>query len=174
MPMLAAFILALLSGHASGQEAVFSRRLHTKFQVKACTNCHDFHEKKRRGLAFGTHKERTPEMCAACHSAEVTGFKHPEEWFARPGLYTSGMGAKQTCETVKTALNARFKSPELLARDVEKHLFEDARVLWAIEGATPQSGNLPEDKKQKDLVKGGLEEWKAQVKAWLEAGLRCD
>lgn len=173
MPALAALALALLSGSASAQEAVFSRHLHKKFQVKACTNCHDFHEKKKGGLAFGSHKDRTPDMCAACHSADVTGFKHPEEWFARPGLYTSGMGAKQTCESVKAALNARFKSPELLARDMEKHLLEDARVLWAIEGATPQSGNLPEEKKEKALVQGGLEEWKAQVKAWLEAGLPC-
>lgn len=91
----------------------------------------------------------------------------------RPGLITSAMGARQTCESVKAALNARFKSPELLARDLEKHLFEDARVLWAIAGATAQSGNLPEEKKEKELVQGGLEEWKTQVKAWIEAGLPC-
>lgn len=170
--MLQSLLMIFLSP-AWAADGDFSRHLFKKFQVKACTTCHDFHEKKRGGLAFKSHKDRTPDMCAACHSKDVTGFRHEEEWFARPGLYTSGMTAKQTCEAVKTALHAKFKSPELLKRDVEKHLFEDSRVLWAIEGATPQSGNLPEEKREADLVKGGLGEWKAHVSAWIGAGMPC-
>ncbi|MEO6486480.1 MAG: hypothetical protein ABIO78_00910 [Thermoanaerobaculia bacterium] len=53
------------------------------------------------------------------------------------------------------------------------HDFEDPRVLWGIEGALPNSGMLPEDKRQTDLVKGGLQEWEKQVNAWIEGGMKC-
>lgn len=54
----------------------------------------------------------------------------------------------KTCRTIKFAMNARFKSKALVAKQIEKHLFEDPRVLWGIKGATPNSSNLPEDKKE--------------------------
>lgn len=151
----------------------FAKNLQTKFQTKGCTKCHDYFEETRGGLAFKDHKGRTPDMCVYCHTQAVTGFKHADEWFAQPGLYTSGMDAQQTCETVKTALHAKFKNKELLARQLELHLFEDPRVLWGIEGATPQSGKLPGNGKESDLVKEGLLKWKEQVKAWIQGGMRC-
>ncbi|OIP61525.1 MAG: hypothetical protein COV68_02960 [Nitrospirae bacterium CG11_big_fil_rev_8_21_14_0_20_41_14] len=103
----------------------------------------------------------------------VTGFKQPDEWFAQPGLYTSGMDSQQTCETIKTALHAKFKNKELIARQLERHLFEDPRVLWGIEDATPNSGMLPSNKKEKDLVKEGLTKWKDQVRSWIQGGMEC-
>jgi hypothetical protein len=166
-------LLASLSVPAYADDSLFSTHLYAKFQVKACTNCHDFFDKKRGGRAFNTHKGRTAEDCADCHDRGTTGFDD-DEWFARTGLYTSKMTVKQTCEALKTAVQASFKSRALLAKQVEKHLFEDPRVLWAIDGATPQSGQLPEDQKQKDLVKGGLVEWKAQVLAWIKGGMKCE
>ncbi len=159
---LLALLLSTWSSAAWADGADFSARLFPKFQVKACTTCHDFFEKKRGGLSFKSHEDRTPDTCVLCHSKEVTGFKHADDWFARPGLYTSGMNSKQTCEAIKKVLHAEFKSETLVARDIEKHLFEDARVLWAIEGATPNSGLLPEDKKEPDLVK-----------AWIKGGMKC-
>lgn len=171
--LLFVVILSGSSGLAWAEGADFGTHLHAKFQVKACTVCHDFFAKERRGLAFNTHEGRTPEMCVMCHSREVTGFEHEEEWFARPELYTSSMTARQACEAIKKAMHAEFKSPALLAWDLEKHLFEDPRVLWGIEGATPNSGMLPEDKRQADLVKGGLAQWKEQVRAWISAGMEC-
>jgi len=166
-------LLLALSMSASADESNFSTHLHAKFQVRACTNCHDFFDRERDGLSLKSHVGRTPDTCVYCHTRQVTGFKHPDEWFAQPGLYLSGMDAQQTCETMKTALNAKFKNKELLARQIEHHLFEDPRVLWGIEDATPNSGKLPADKKEKDLVKEGLAKWKDQVRAWIQGGMKC-
>lgn len=167
--------LMMWGGAVQGaEEALFSSHLFAKFQVKACTTCHDFHSQSRSGLSLTTHKGRSPESCASCHRQGVTGFEHPEEWFARPGLYLSGMGAKETCETAKAALNGKFMSQALLARTMKKHLFEDPRILWGIEGATPDSGRLPSGKVEADLVKGGLELWKAEVTAWIDSGMKCE
>jgi len=156
-------------------DTLFSTHLHAKFQAKACTACHDFHEKDRDGLAFNSHVKRlNVNRCQNCHNSKVTGFEHPEEWFARPDLYTSGMGAKETCEKIKEALHAKFKSDALLAAEMMEHLLEDPRVLWGIEEGLPSSGKLPSRKKQVDLVKGGIEEWEAQVTAWIDGGMKCD
>ena len=151
----------------------FSAHLQAKFQVKACTVCHDFFEKKLGGLSFKSHKGRTPDMCVGCHTQDVTGFKEEDEWFAMPGLYLSRMNSRQTCQAVMSALHAKFKNPTMVARQLKKHLFEDPRMLWGIEGALPNSGMLPEDKRQTDLVKGGLQEWEKQVNAWIEGGMKC-
>jgi len=168
-----AVLLLAWSVTAMAGESDFSAHLYAKFQTRGCTQCHDYHEKERGGLAFGSHKGRSPETCVYCHTQEVTGYEHPEEWFAQPGLYTSGMNAQQTCEATKKALNARFKSSALLTRQVEHHLFKDPRVLWGIEGATPRSGMLPGGKKEADLVKDGLAKWKKDVSAWIEGGMKC-
>jgi hypothetical protein len=159
---------------AVADDSKFSTHLHAKFQSTACTNCHDFFVKKLGGLSFKSHKGRTSDICVFCHSQSVTGFKHPDEWFAMPGLYTSGMGPKQTCEAIKKALHAEFKNDKLMARQIENHVFEDPRVLWAIEKATPNSGKLPGDQKAKGLVTGGFDKWKTQVRAWIAGGMKCD
>lgn len=166
-------VIAVWSIPAWADDSNFSARLHAKFQVKACTICHDFFDKELGGLSFKSHKGRTPDMCVSCHTMKVTGFEHPDEWFAQPGLYTSGMDPQQTCETIKTAMHAKFKSKELTARQIERHLFEDPRVLWGIEGATPNSGMLPFNQKEKDLVKGGLTKWKEEIRAWIKGGMKC-
>jgi len=158
----------------AADDALFSTNLFAKFQVKGCTVCHDFHSQERGGLAFASHKGRSAESCVACHRREVTGYEYAEDWFAQPGLYESGMDARQTCEATKTALHARFKSQTLLARQLQKHLFEDPRVLWGIEGATPASGKLPGNKVESDLVKGGMKRWKAEVTAWIDGGMKCE
>ena len=158
---------------ALADDSDFSAHLHAKFQVKACTVCHDFFEKKLGGLSYKSHKGRTPDMCVGCHAQDVTGFKEEDDWFAMPGLYTSRMNARQTCDAVMSALRAKFKNPTMVARQLKKHLFEDPRVLWGIEGALPNSGMLPEGNRQKDLVKGGLQEWEKQVSAWIEGGMKC-
>lgn len=158
----------------SADDTKFSTHLWQKFQVKACTNCHDFFEKSLNGLAYNTHLGRNPETCVFCHTQQVTGFEHPDEWFAQTGVYTSGMDAKQTCETVKKAMHAEHKSKALLSRQIQNHLFNDPRILWSIDGATPKSGMLPGGKKEVDLVKGGIDEWKNHVLAWIKGGMKCD
>ena len=158
---------------ALADDSRFSTNLFPKFQTRGCTRCHDFFEQNLGGLAFQSHKERSVEMCVVCHQKNVTGFEHPEEWFAQPGLYTSGMDARQTCEATMSASHAKFKSRRLLKKQLEEHLFEDPRVLWGIEGATPSSGVLPNGKKEDDLVKGGLALWKEQVNAWIQGGMKC-
>lgn len=169
------FMLILSFGVARADDSLFSANLYAKFQVKACTTCHDFHEQGKDGLYFNSHaKRRDVNRCTNCHSQQVSGFEHVAEWYARPGLYTSGQDAKGTCETTKRALHAEFKSDDLLAAQMEKHLFEDPRVLWGIEGALPNSGKLPFNKQEADLVKGGMEEWKAQVTAWIKGGMKCE
>ncbi|MBI2522608.1 MAG: hypothetical protein HYV97_19465 [Bdellovibrio sp.] len=167
-------IVFLWSGTTFSDDTKFSTHLQAKFHVKACTNCHDFFVKKRPEPILTIHKDVTPDMCVTCHDKEVTGFKDEDEWFARPGIYTSGMNSKKTCETMKKDINAKFKNDSLVARQLEKHLFEDPRVLWSIEGATSNSGKLPDGKKQVNLVKGGLEEWKKQVNAWIKGGMKCN
>lgn len=170
------FLVAVLAWSipAFANDDNFSTHLYSKFQAKGCTTCHDFFDKKLGGLGLNSHKGRTPDMCVFCHTQEVTGFKHADEWFAQPGLYTSGMDARQTCEAVKTALHAQFKNKTLVARQIELHLFEDPRVLWGIEGATPKSGMLPGNKKENDLVKEGFTKWKDQVKTWIQDGMKCE
>lgn len=174
MLYLITLVVSLWALPSFAAEISFRNQLYAKFQVKACTTCHDFFEKKRGGLSFNSHKGRTADMCVDCHTKEVTGFKHDDEWFARPGLYLGGMGARQTCQSIKAAIHAKFKNPTLVAREIEKHLLEDPRILWAIEGALPSSGMLPEDKMEKDLVKGGLAQWQEQVRDWIVGGLKCD
>lgn len=166
-------VLLVCSVSALADDSNFSTHLYSKFQTKGCTNCHDYFEKERGGLAFKSHRGRSAETCVACHTKDVTGYDHADEWFAQPDLYTSGMDAKQTCEAVKTALHAKFKNKEKLARQMELHLLEDPRVMWGIEGATANSGMLPFGGKQADLVKGGLPVWKDQVTKWIEGGMKC-
>ena len=173
MKTITAALLVFIALPALADDSLFSKHLFAKFQVKACTRCHDFFEPGRDGLSFKSHKGRSVEMCVVCHQKSVTGFEHQEEWFAMPGLYTSGMDAVQTCETTKSALHAKFKSSTLVKKQLAKHLFEDPRVLWGIEGATPLSGNLPGAKMEADLVKGGLGLWKEQVNAWIDGGMKC-
>ena len=171
--ILAAVLLAW-SIPALADDSNFSAHLYSKFQTKGCTTCHNFFDKKLGGLAFNSHSGRTPDMCVYCHTQEITGFKHSDDWFAQSGLYTSGMDARQTCEAVKTALHAQFKNKEMVARQLELHLFEDPRVLWGIEGATRKSGMLPGGKKENDLVKEGFAKWKDQVRAWIQGGMKCE
>ena len=169
------FVMTFVVCVAHADDTLFSTNLHAKFKVKACTICHDFYEKDKNGLAFNSHAKRLDvNRCQKCHKSKVTSYEHPEEWFAIPDLYTSGMGAKETCEKTKDALHAKFKSDNLLAAQMKKHLFEDPRVLWGIEGGLPNSGKLPFKKQEVDLVKGGMEEWKAQVTAWIDGGMKCD
>lgn len=172
---IAIFVVVVLTWSISAlaEDSTFSTHLFAKFQTKGCTTCHDYFEKDRGGLFFKGHKGRTPDMCIYCHTEGVTGFKHADEWFAQPGLYTSGMNSQQTCETIKTVKNAKFKNKAMVAREMEHHLLEDPRVLWGIEGATPKSGQLPSDGKESDLVKGGLTKWKEQVRAWIDGGMKC-
>lgn len=170
-------VLAMLfacSAPAMADDSKFSTHLHTKFQARGCTICHDYFDRERGGLAFKGHQGRPPEICIHCHTSGVTGFQHADDWFAQPGLYLSGMDAVQTCETTKKALHAKFKNSSLVARQLEKHLFEDPRVLWAIEGATPKSGALPGGKKEHDLVKGGMARWRAEVTTWIQGGMKCE
>lgn len=169
------FLVAALSLSlpALADDSNFSTHLFPQFQKKACTTCHDYFEKERDGLAFRSHKGRSPDMCIYCHTEGITGFKHADEWFAQPGLYTSGMTPQQTCEAVKTAAHTKFKNKKMVAREMELHLFEDPRVLWGIEGATPKSGQLPGDGRETDLVKGGLSKWKEHVRAWIDGGMKC-
>ncbi len=169
----AVLLVSTLSNKFIASEVVFSTRLYPKFQAKACTQCHDFFLQKLNGLSFNSHIERTAEKCVECHKQEVTGFATADEWFAQPGLYTSDMNAQQTCETIMNGMQAQFKHKDKLARDLAKHLFESPRVLWGIAGATPNSGRLPEKKMELGLVQGGMEEWKAEVNAWIQGGMKC-
>ena len=175
--MKIAMVLVLLMGcsiSAFAGDSNFAAHLYPKFQTKGCTKCHDFFEKERSGIAFKSHKGRSADMCVYCHTQDVTGYKHADDWFAQPGLYTSGMDSQQTCEAIKIALHAKFKNRDMVARQLELHLFEDPRVLWGIEGATPNSGMLPGGEKEKDLVKEGLAKWKDQVREWLQGGMKCE
>ncbi len=159
----------------NADDTLFSTNLYAKFHAGSCTICHDFFEEDKNGLSFTTHaKRRNTDRCITCHKTKVTGFEHSSEWFAQPGLYTSNMDVKTTCETIMEAMNAAFKSKELLAKEMEDHLLTDPRVLWGIEGATQKSGNLPRKKRETDLVEGGMVEWKAQVMAWIKGGMKCE
>ncbi|MCG8686156.1 MAG: hypothetical protein MI892_14855 [Desulfobacterales bacterium] len=171
LPAVLFFIFSL----AHADDTFFSTNLFAKFHAGSCTICHDYWEKDKNGLAFTNHKKRNDvNRCTKCHKSSVTGFKHSDDWFAQPELYTSGMDAEATCEKIMEVLFAKFKSKELLARELEHHLLEDPRVLWGIEGATPESGKLPFKKKETDMVEGGLDEWKKEVMAWIEGGMKCE
>ncbi len=168
-------ILVFTFGVLHADDTLFSTNLYAKFHAGSCIICHDFFEEDKNGLSFTTHaKRRDADRCTNCHKEKVTGFEHRSDWFAQPDLYTSDMDVKTTCEKIMEAMNAAVKSKALLAKEMEDHLLTDPRVLWGIEGATPNSGNLPFKKKEPDLVEGGMEEWKAQVMAWIEGGMKCE
>lgn len=172
--IMAIFLFSAMRNRTLQSDGRFSTRLYPKFQSKGCTHCHDFYEKRLNGLAFTSHKDRTAEKCVECHDRDVTGFTRADDWFARPGLYTSDMNAQQTCETIKAQMHASFKHPDKLARDLTEHLLESPRVLWGIAGATPKSGRLPNEKIEQDLIQGGMKQWKKEVNAWIQGGMRCD
>ena len=172
--IMALLLASAFRNRTLSSDGRFSTRLYPKFQSKGCTNCHDFYEKKLNGLSFTTHKNRTAEKCVECHDREVTGFTHADEWFSRPGLYTSDMNVQQTCETIKVQMHASFKHQAKLARELTTHLFESPRVLWGIAGATPKSGRLPNEKFENDLIQGGMKQWKSEVDAWIKGGMKCD
>ncbi len=175
MKYLLSILLLLSCSVAHADDTLFSTNLYAKFHVKACTICHDFHEQDKDGLYFNSHaKRRDVNRCKKCHNPKITGFEHVDDWFAMPELYLSGMDARQTCEIIKKASHAEFKSNDLLATQMENHLFNDPRVLWGIEGATPNSGKLPFAKQEADLVKGGMDEWRYQVMAWINGGMKCE
>lgn len=151
----------------------FSKHLYKKFQAKSCTTCHDFF-KPDVGLGANSHHGRGENTCTMCHNPSVTGFKPEVKWHTIQGLYTSDMNAKEVCELTLKFLKEKHPESNDLAKIVEKHLLEDSFVLWGIEGATPNSGKLPFRKTQPDLIKGGMVEWKAQVKAWIDGGMSCE
>ena len=171
---LAFFAFLAMTTAAWADDTKFSTNLFPKFQAKSCTNCHDFFEEELNGLAFTSQKGRSVDSCVVCHKTKITGFEHADDWFAQPGLYTSGMDAKETCEATKKAKHQQFKNKKMNKREMLKHLLEDPRVLWGIEGATPNSGNLPKGGKQEDLVKVGFEKWEQEVRAWVEGGMVCE
>jgi len=167
-------LFAAVKNRTENIDSRFSTNLYPKFQAKGCTNCHDFFAQKLNGLSFTTHRDRKAEKCVECHDHDVTGFAHADEWFARPGLYTSDMNVQQTCETIKAQMHASFKHKDKLAREMTAHLFESPRVLWGIAGATPKSGTLPKGKSEHDLIQGGIKQWKKEVNAWIQGGMTCD
>ncbi|HIJ80149.1 MAG TPA: hypothetical protein HPP76_00405 [Desulfuromonadales bacterium] len=167
-------VTAFMSERDWNNDITFSTHLYPKFQSRGCTHCHDFFEKNLNGLSFTTHRERAFEKCVECHDREVTGFARPDEWIARPGLYTSDMNAQQTCETVIKVMSVSSGGKDKVAADLTKHLFGSPRVLWGISGATPNSGKLPKEQMETDLVQGGLEQWKTEVNAWIKAGMKCN
>ncbi|HIJ95700.1 MAG TPA: hypothetical protein HPP94_08180 [Desulfuromonadales bacterium] len=172
--ILIVLLFATLQRRAPNRAVMFSTHLFPKFQSKGCTTCHDFFEKKLDGLALTTHRELTAEKCVECHDKEVTGFARADDWFARPGLYTSDMNALQTCETIKREMHVQFKHRGKAARDMTEHLLTSPRVLWGIAGATPKSGKLPKGRVEKELVQGGLKQWEADVTAWIQGGMECN
>jgi hypothetical protein len=84
------------------------------------------------------------------------------------------MNALQTCETIKREMHVQFKHNGKAARDMTEHLLESPRVLWGIAGATPKSGKLPKGNTEKNLVQGGLAQWKTEVNTWIQGGMVCN
>jgi len=39
---------------------------------------------------------------------------------------------------------------------------------------TKKRPSLPFKKHETDLITGGMEEWKTQVKAWVDGGMKCE
>lgn len=166
--------IALGAGGAAADDTKFSTHLHAKFHHSACLTCHQFFTRNiagtgKRGIGWTHHIANKNRNCVECHTAEVTGFKHAEEWFADPNIDYSGMGPKETCEFVKTTLNGKYSTQEMML----KHLLTDPRILWAIEGGQEKVGGLPGGKKR-ELIPGNFDEWRAQVTAWVGGGMKCE
>jgi hypothetical protein len=168
-----AALLALGFGSVIADDTKFSTHLHAKFHHPACLTCHQFQTKKiadtgKKGLGWSTHFARKQQQCSECHKPEITGMK-AEDWFADKDLDYSGMGPKETCEFIKTTHNGKTGTPDAMM----SHLLTDPRILWAIKGGLPSSGNLPMGKKA-ELIPGDIDEWRAQATAWVGGGMKCE
>ena len=61
-------VLLITFGISHADDSLFNTNLFAKFQVKACTTCHDFYEQDKNGLAFTTHAKRLDvNRCKSCH-----------------------------------------------------------------------------------------------------------
>jgi hypothetical protein len=169
-----AAMLALGIGPALADDTKFSTHLHAKFHHSACLTCHQFFTKNiagtgKKGLAWNTHFARKQQKCTECHTTEVSSMEKAEDWFADQELDYTGMGPKETCEFIKTTHHGKTGTPAAML----SHLMTDPRILWGIKGGLPNSGKLPMGKKA-ELIPGDIDEWRTQVAAWINGGMKCE
>jgi hypothetical protein len=162
--MMRALVLVLaLSGQAALAAAPvkFGDSLNRKFHHDRCLQCHQFNSKQSNGRAYTSHRSRY--LCETCHKPALTGLA-PGEWMAPAGskMDYTGMSARDTClMAVRNAPSGDKKET------LRHHLLRDVRVLWAIDSGMTPGG-------QRERIPGGIEEWRRDVQAWIDAGMRCD
>lgn len=165
-------VLAFGFTGVQADDTKFSTNLHAKFHQKACLTCHQFNTKSinggGKGLGFSTHFARKQQKCETCHTAEVTGMKDGD-WLVDNEIDYTGLGPKETCEFIKATHHGKINTPAAMT----SHLLTDPRILWAIQGGLPSSGNLPFGKKA-ELISGDMAEWTKQVTAWVGGGMKCE
>lgn len=172
-PFLAA-CLAALSASAWADDTKFSTHLHAKFHHSSCLTCHQFFTKNiagtgKKGIGWTNHFARKQQACTECHTTAVTSMEKAEDWFADKDLDYTGMGPKETCEFIKTTHHGKTGTPAAML----SHLMTDPRILWAIKGGLPNAGGLPQGKKA-ELIPGDIDEWRTQVAAWINGGMKCE
>lgn len=162
MKHLLILALALLGQAAQAAGPVkFSDSLARKFHHDRCLQCHQFNSKQSNGRAYNTHRSRY--LCETCHKPAFTGLA-TGDWMAPAGskMDYTGMSPRDTC------LMAMRNAPAGDKREtLRHHLLHDARVLWAITNGVTPAG-------QRERIPGGIEEWRRDVQAWYDAGMRCD
>jgi hypothetical protein len=149
----------VLSGHAAPLK--FSDALYPKFHHDRCLQCHQFNSKTSNGRSYGSHRNRY--LCENCHKSRLTGLT-PGEWMAPEGgrMDYTGKSARETCLMVLRNIGSGDKKALL-----RRHLLQDQRVLWAIQGGMTPAG-------ARERVPGGVDEWRRDVNAWIDDGMFCE
>ena len=153
-------MLLAACGPLAAEPVTFGDRLHAKFQHGRCLTCHQFNTQKRQGLSYTTH--RTRYLCAQCHRPEVVGLPPNTEWIAPQNLDYTGFSAAATCRLIKQRMGHDPDGSKLA-----HHLLADGRIKWAFNSGMTPGGQRP-------VVPGGYAEFKEEIEAWVQDGMRCE
>lgn len=158
-------LVLLLTGTAAwaaepATPVTFGDRLHAKFQHPRCLICHQFNTYQRQGLTYTTHRSRY--LCIQCHRADVVGMPPETVWIAPTNMDYTGFSAAATCKLIKQRMGV---DPD--GKKLAHHLLTDGRILWALESGMTPAGQRPP-------VPGGYAEFKRDIEAWVQDGMRCE
>jgi len=146
------------------------------FRHARCVNCHavapdnfqnDTSTSSNGGLPSNHPVVSAATICASCHTDTLL----PNQGAVNPGWHAAPATSDFRNRTdLQLCLMAQFgggNEPGLAA--VLNHLTEDKLILWAVgDGRVPGGGTRPL------APPGNIDTWRAQVTAWVNAGLPCN
>jgi hypothetical protein len=167
------------------QPVAFSQGLLSTFREDRCANCHGFCSTPQpANFPIVTHAARadfcamliTNAKCEECHLIG-SGFSNVDSWLAPdPTLSFHDKSANQICqqiydEFIATGDPATATPAELDA--LRTHMKLDSKIVWSFQPAGPWVPLGGPSNGNTTPVSIDLLAWRAQVDAWVDAGLPC-